>query len=157
MYLLDTDHCSRLIGNDPSIVKKLSELGDAFIATCAIVSGELIFMAHKSEYVDQNLQQVSALLRDIEVLPVDDEAARVYGRLKAAILDKFGPREKAKRRRFGIDELGFKDNDLWIAAVAKRDGLVVVSADGDFQRLRQVLDVAVEQWCRPDTDVPPTD
>jgi len=146
MYLLDTTHCSRLLQGHPEVTRKLQQLGDVFVATCAIVCGELIFMAHKSQCRDENLRRVQEFFGDIQVYPVDEQTADIYGRLKCAILDRFGPREKAKRRKARTDKLGFSENDLWIAAIAKQHRLTVVSADGDFRRMREAADVSLETW-----------
>ena len=54
MYLLDTNHCSRLIDNNPSISQRLVELGDAFVSTCVIVEGELAFMVGRSTRKTEN-------------------------------------------------------------------------------------------------------
>ena len=152
MYLLDTNHCSRLLQGHPAIVSKLQELGEVPIATCVIVRGELIFMAQKSEQKAENLHQVHQFLSDILVYPIDDETADIYGKLKAAILDRFGPREKAQRRKTETTKLGFSENDLWIAAVAKRYALTIVSADSDFERLKEVETLSIEQWWSPELD-----
>ena len=114
MYLLDTNHCSRLLQGHPAIVSKLQDLGDTPIETCVIVRGELIFMAQKSEQKAENLYQVHQFLSDILVYPIDDETADIYGTLKAAILDRFGPREKTQRRKTEMTKRGFSENDLWI-------------------------------------------
>jgi len=42
--------------------------------------------------------------------------------------------------------LGFQENDLWIAAVAQRHGLTLVTADSDFARLSRLSNMAVENW-----------
>jgi len=146
MYLLDTNHCSKLIDGNPEIVKRLTELGDAPVSICSIVCGELMFMAFKSERKDENLAQIRAFLDDIDIYPVDEKAAHVYGELKAAIISHFGPRNREKRRSAKIEDLGFTDNDLWIAAVAKSQDLTIVSMDGDFIRLKEVDDLSVESW-----------
>ena len=146
MYLLDTNHCSNLILGSPVIAQRLTELGSTSIATCVIVRGELIFWAEKSEQRVSNLQAVNEFLADIEVLPVDDAAADFYGGLKAAILDRFGPREKVKRRKVTTARLGFSENDLWIAAIAKRFGLIIVSSDSDFERIAEVTAIQLESW-----------
>jgi len=58
----------------------------------------------------------------------------------------FSPKDKSQRRIATTDKLGFKENDLWIAAIAKQHDLIVVSADSDFQRLRLVEDLKIESW-----------
>ena len=152
MHLLDTNHCSRLLQGHPVIIQKLKELGDAPLATCVILRGELIFMAHKSERNRENLHHVHQFLSDISIYPIDNETADIYGKLKALLLDHFGPKEKALRRKIELSRLGFSDNDLWIAAIAKRYDLIVVSADQDFQRLKDIAELTVETWWTPECD-----
>jgi tRNA(fMet)-specific endonuclease VapC len=149
VYLLDTNHCSRLIDRDPGVLQRLRELGDARVATCVIVRGELRFMVERSERRRENAAKVEALLRDMEVFPLDDAAADLYGQMKARLLAAWGPREKRARRRVRLDALGVSDNDLWIAAIAKRHDFVVVSADDGFERMKDIVDLAVERWWSP--------
>lgn len=146
MYLLDTNHCSKLIAGNLNIVNKLGELDDIPIATCVIVRGELVFMAHKSLQKTENLITIHNFLNDVDILPVDDTSADMYGKLKASIIDHFGPKEKEKRRKVEIEKLGFKENDLWIAAIAKSKGYIIVSTDSDFDRMKEVEDIKVETW-----------
>ena len=124
----------------------MEDLRYASAATCVIVQGELVYMAHKSDHPSANAERVSQLLRAIEVLPLDRDTADRYGELKAAVMTRFGPREKARRKRTRLAELGFQENDLWIAAVAQRHGLTLVTADSDFARLSRLSDIAVENW-----------
>jgi len=149
MYLLDTDHCSQLLANNPIVTKKLSDLEDVIVGTCVIVQGELVFGASISEQREINLHRIKEFLNDTDVYQIDQETADIYGNIKTAIFNHFGPKEKAKRRRFEIKELGIGENDLWIAAIAKRHGLIVVSSDGDFDRIREVEDLSVEKWWLP--------
>jgi len=55
MYLLDTNHCSRLILRDANLILRLSEIPDRNVATCAIVAGELINMVEQSQQRSQNI------------------------------------------------------------------------------------------------------
>lgn len=146
MYLLDTNHCSELIAGNSYIINKLMELDDTPIATCVIVRGELVFMAYKSARKTENLLSIQSFLNDIDILPVDNKAGDVYGKLKAALIDHFGPKEKEKRRNATIEKLGFKENDLWIAAVAKSHEYIIVSTDKDFVRMKEADDLRVESW-----------
>ncbi|HEV2722589.1 MAG TPA: hypothetical protein VG323_21380 [Thermoanaerobaculia bacterium] len=83
------------------------------------------------------------------MIPVSSSVASEYARLKSALLDRFGPRERGKRRNFDLAKLGFGDNDLWIASTAIDRGAVLVSADAAFARMASVVDLAVEDWTRP--------
>jgi tRNA(fMet)-specific endonuclease VapC len=145
-YLLDTNHCSFLLKGHPGLIRKMEELGDVPTVTCVIVQGELVFMAHRSDHPSANEARVHQFLRGIEVLPLDADTADSYGRLKAAVIERFGPKEKARRRRTPLAQLGFQENDLWIAAIAQRHGLKLVTADRDFARLSRLGDIAVENW-----------
>ncbi len=149
MYLLDTNHCSQLLANNPIVTRKLSDLGDVIVGTCVIVKGELVFGALISEQRETNLQRIKEFLSDINVYQVDQETADIYGKIKAMIFSHFAPKEKAKRRKFSEKGLGIGENDLWIAAIAKRHGLIVVSSDGDFDRIREVEQLSVEKWWLP--------
>ena len=104
-------------------------------------------MAQNSERKDENLKRFRDFLDDIEIYPIDEKTADVYGELKTSFMKCFGPREKRKRSKTKAHELGVDDNDLWIAAVAKQYGLTVVSGDKHFERIAQAdHDLGVENW-----------
>jgi tRNA(fMet)-specific endonuclease VapC len=149
MYLLDTNHCSRIIQGELSVIARLEQAGDAFVSICAIVAGELRFMVQKSDKKDQNLNIVNSFLENIRVYPIDSEVAKIYGDFKFNLYEHFGPKEKKKREQLKIHKLGFTENDLWIAATAKKNNLIIVSSDTDFKRMQEVLDIAVESWYNP--------
>ena len=151
MYLLDTNCCSKLLSNDSSVIEKLETLEDTPVSTCAIVRGELIYMAQNSERRDENLERFKSFLDDIEVYCVDDKTADTYGELKACLMKAFGPKAKRKRSKVKTRQLGVDDNDLWIAAVAKQHGLTVVSEDKDFERIAEADSaVRIENWSIPE-------
>lgn len=145
--MLDTNHCSRILKNDPVMAQKLREIDHEHIKTCFVVESELYFMAYRSEKTTENLFQVSDLLSVIEVIRCDSMVSRCYGELKAKVLDKFGPKEKSKRRKYTLQKTGISENDLWIASVALAHDLVVVSIDSDFQRIKEAeQNLKVESW-----------
>lgn len=146
VYLLDTNHCSRIIHGDTTIAGRVKTLSDPELTTSVTVRGELVYMMEKSQQRVLNLQRVQLFFRDIRVLPVDDETADIYGAFKAEIVRHFGPRERSKQRRARIEQLGVGENDLWIACVALQHGLTVVSSDSDFARMREVRAFALESW-----------
>lgn len=146
MYLLDTNHCSHAMSVNPVVVERLTVLTTEPVRTCVIVRAELMYMAYHSDRVQENVARALVFLSSIAVYPVDDDSADRYGQLKATLLDRFGPKVRAKRRHFNPHDLGFTDNDLWIAAIALRHDLTVVSSDSDFARIADVSDLRIESW-----------
>ncbi|MFN6567026.1 type II toxin-antitoxin system VapC family toxin [Dendronalium sp. ChiSLP03b] len=146
MYLLDTNHCSAIILGEPNVICRITEVGELNIATCVIVQGELTYMMENSAQRETNLVSLTEFIEDIRIYGVTEDTANIYGQLKAALMKQFGPKEKSKRRKTQVTDLGFDENDLWIAAVALQHGLILVSADRDFQRIQQVRTLSVESW-----------
>jgi tRNA(fMet)-specific endonuclease VapC len=136
MYLLDTNHCSYLIRKEAPVYQRAIAIGTENLATCVIVQGELIFMAENSERKQQNLANVINFIQYLRIYLTDETTAAIYGQLKAALINQFAPKEKSKRRKTKIRDIGFDDNDLWIAAIALQHNLILVSADSDFQRIQ---------------------
>jgi tRNA(fMet)-specific endonuclease VapC len=136
---------------DNTVVEALRLHSQVPAVTSAIVAGELRFMSSHSARPELNLSRVKAFLNGIQILDVDGSVAAAYGDLKAEVYARYGPKEKAKRRRTRIIELGFSDNDLWIAATAIHHGLTLVTADSDFKRLADVHHFSIETWWNPPT------
>lgn len=145
-YLLDTNHCSQIILQNLALLDQLLQHQNDRLFTCAIVQGELIDMAERSRNKTDNLALVKRFLNNIEVHPVTPEIADTYGYLRASIFEHFAPKDPSQRRQFQLRNLGFGDNDLWIAATAIRYGLTLVSRDSDFNRLQEVIKFPLESW-----------
>ncbi len=118
MYLLDTNHCSRIIQGDTTLLQRLQDRSKIGVATSVIACGELRYMARKSTQEQSNLERIEAFLRIIDIYGVNLAVANIYGNIKGDIINRLGPRDKAQRRRFTIQDLGVSDNDLWIASTA---------------------------------------
>lgn len=103
-------------------------------------------MAYKSEQKARNLAQINLFLEDIRIYRIDEVTANIYAEFKAEILEYFGPKERNKRRKIRIENLGIGENDLWIVAIALRNGLTLVSEDRDFQRMQAVKALPLESW-----------
>ncbi len=145
-YLLDTNHCSYIINGDSQIINALNTRADGVIGISIITYGELLYMTEKSKQKVQNRIVVEAFLADVDLYLIDEETAIIYSRIKAAVFNYFAPKDKNKRRRTDISDLGFSDHDLWIVATAIQHGLTLVSADSDFLRINQVQPFDLESW-----------
>ncbi len=146
MYLLDTNHCSRIIFGDSNLLQYIQTHNEVYISTSVVVCGELIYMAAKSNRNTINFQQVRLFLDTIDIYPINLPISQLYGNLKGKLVNAFGPKEKAQRRNFNLQVLGFGDNDLWIAATAIHYNITIVSTDNDFKRIQEVETLSLETW-----------
>jgi tRNA(fMet)-specific endonuclease VapC len=146
MYLLDTNHCSYIINNNPNVIKVLRSRFASEIGISIVTYGELLYMTEKSERKAQNLIAVQSFLAGVDLYFIDEETAILYSKLKTAVFTRFAPKDKSKRRSTSIGDLGFDDHDLWIASTAIQHSLILVSADSDFIRIQQVRSFPLKSW-----------
>ena len=146
MYLLDTTHCIDILNAKAYMIDKIEELGNLNLSTCVIVQGELLYGAFISDRVTENLNDIGEFLRNMIIYDLDRDTAIIYAKLKSAILNHFIPKARDKRRNTNIGSLGFKDNDLWISAIAIQYDLILVSKDSHIQRLNNIEGLKVESW-----------
>lgn len=92
------------------------------VATTVITLAELNASVLAAGSADVRARRLATLdaVADMVALPVDEEAARVWARLRVHLAEA--------GRRMGV-------NDLWIAAIAVSRGLPVVTQDDDFTAL----------------------
>ena len=149
-YLLDTNQVSKLLDNHPSVVNRVARVGIGNISISVIVCGELVFMARHSRHKVENLERISRFIHQIKVLPIDLDTSLLYGEIKENYLKRFGPKGLKERAKFPLEQIGLRDNDLWIASTVIRHDLTLVSADKDFSRIREVHDFELETWWKPE-------
>lgn len=134
MICFDTDVISAVIRGMPPapLVRRLALVPAAEQATTAITVGELVYGATRkgSPALVERVREV--VQRLVAVLPVDEQAAVQYGRLRARL-------ERAGRPLAGPD--------LWIAAVClARDATLVT---GNVKHFARVPGLRVENWLLP--------
>lgn len=102
----------------------------AEVATSVVTLAELQVGVLAAEASDVRAQRLATLdtLADMEILPIDEDAARAWARLRVHLA------ETGQRVRI---------NDLWIAAIAAGRGLPVVTQDGDFEPVAGVAGLSV--------------
>jgi len=125
-YLLDTNIIIALFATEAAVIQQLREASEVFIPSVAV--GELYYGVYKSRHINENLERITEFVARNVVLGCDAQTARSYGALKEGLRRKGRP---------------LPENDVWIAALAKQHGLVLVSRDGHFA---EVTDVEVEVW-----------
>ncbi len=100
------------------------------VATTVVTLAELhagVLAATTTEIRARRLATLESVA-DIELLPVNDEAARMWARLRIYLA------ESGRRVRI---------NDLWIAAIAASRALPVITRDDDFAALEGAANLTI--------------
>jgi len=129
-YLLDTNTCIRYLNGRPvSLRQRLQSLPPDEVAVCAPVKAELFYGAAKSTHSARTRAIQQAFLDPYVSLPFDDDAAQVYGLIRADLATRGTP---------------IGPNDLLIAAIALATGLTLVTHNTrEFSRVTGLL---IEDW-----------
>jgi tRNA(fMet)-specific endonuclease VapC len=133
-YLLDTDMCIYLLNGHPRVKARVAQVGIVALAVAIPTVGELYFGAYNSGRVEANVARVRAFLSPPgpRVLRMDAPAAEQIGRLKAIL--------RREGRLIG-------DIDLFIAGVAQRHGLTVVT--NNTSHVERIPELPLENWLEP--------
>ena len=132
MYLFDTDALSQIIKRSPSMtfIRKLASIPPEQQFTTTITIGEMVYGAYKSDRPEYFIDKLENLVwRNIQALPFDENAARVYGKVRA---------QMEKR---GIVLL---EPDLRIASIALQHNFTIIT--GNIKHFKKVPGLAVENW-----------
>ncbi len=124
--MLDTNTCIYAMSAAAGFQPKLP-LRDCVISI--VVLGELEFGVLRSRRVDHNRDALDQWLAAVQVMDMNSEVARHYGRIRtnlAAVGALIGP------------------NDLWIAAHAVSLGLPLITHN--LREFARVQDLSVETW-----------
>ena len=130
MYMLDTNICIYVLKNHSAKLKhKFKVSRDLCIS--AVTYAELCFGIENGDVSlrGKRREQFDAFTRLLLTLPLDDDAGRHYGRIRAHL--------KSKGSTIG-------NNDLFIAAHALSSGAVLVS--NNEREFKRVPGLVVENW-----------
>ena len=91
-FLPDTNVWIRHLNPAPSTVKtRLSAHAPSEIVLCDVVKAELYYGAYRSARREENLALLSILFSSIDSFPFDGEAARIFGELRADLMQRGTP------------------------------------------------------------------
>ncbi len=128
-FLLDTDTCVYLLNGNPSLKKKVEEVGVFSLAISNSVLAELYFGAYNSKKVEDNLKRINLFKKNLTILSDSQESALRFGKIKA------GLRSKGKI---------IEDFDILIASIAIVNGCILITNNTDhFERID---DLQIENW-----------
>lgn len=129
-YLLDTDICIYIRRERPTKVRaKMIRLPPESLALSVITWGELMVPVCKSPHPAAARQKLAELYESIAILPLPPAAAEAYAAIRSDL------------ERAGTP---IGPNDLWIAAHAKAEGLVLVT--NNEREFKRIKGLKVENW-----------
>lgn len=128
VYLLDTDTCIALLKKEPHVIQRLKEVGTYNCKISDITLAELFFGAYKSGR-QKHFDDVSEIVSLFESYAIH-------------CLNKYG------EIRWQLESKGLKigDMDLFIAATALEEGLIVVT--GNTEHFSRIEGLTVENWMK---------
>ena len=130
LYLLDTNVCVMYInGRSESVRDRILSTPTDEMAVCSIVKAELFYGAMRSNNSTRTLERQQGFLNRFTSFPFDDEAALIFGQIRAQL----------GRRGTPIGAY-----DLQIAAIALAHNLTLITHNtAEFSR---VNDLQIEDW-----------
>lgn len=134
MFLFDTDILSNIVRKDPSplLLRRLATVPAKQQFTTTITVGEMVYGAYKSKRPDYFLEKLARLLwPNIQILPFDERAAHVYGKLRAELEKRGAP---------------LTEPDLRIASIALVRNLALIT--GNTQHFSRVPGLRIENWLK---------
>jgi len=136
IYLWDTNTASAAMEEDSEVASHVARLAPTdTLAIASITRGEIVFGAARlpsSRRRSEIETKAAKLFAQVLCLSVTEAVADAYADIKAS-LEKTG-------RPIG------KENDLWIATVARSYDCVLVSSQRSFS---YVPGLSVEDWAKP--------
>jgi tRNA(fMet)-specific endonuclease VapC len=122
IYLLDTNVCvTYLRGKDVLLMQRVTAQQPTDVGLCSVVLAELYYGAALSNQPTMHKGKVQAFVRQFRSLPFDDQAADVFGGLRAHLVKLGTP---------------IGPYDLMVAAIALARSLTVVTHNtNEFNRV----------------------
>ena len=113
--LLDTNAVIALFAMNEGAVARIERAREVVVP--AVVMGELYYGARKSMRVSRNLECLDSSALKTCIIATDTDTAREYGQIKNELRSKGSP---------------IPENDIWIAALARQHGFILMSRDEHF-------------------------
>lgn len=129
-YLLDTNACIQFItGRSIPLRNQIITTSKSEIAVCSIVKAEMYYGSMRSQNPLKSLREKNEFLDQFQSLPFDDEAALIFGELRADLARKGTP---------------IGAYDLQIAAIALANDLTPVTHN--TKEFGRIGNLKIEDW-----------
>lgn len=131
-FLLDTNACIELVRKrSQRVLSRLRECRIGSVGISSITLGELYYGVARSADPQKNLIALTQFCAPMQILPFDDRAASVYGRVRA-----------------DLERSGFPAGPLDTLIAAHALSLAAVLVTDNEREFRHVGGLQVENWAR---------
>jgi tRNA(fMet)-specific endonuclease VapC len=114
-YLVDTNILIAFFKSDLQVIERFRKLNNINIPCISI--GELYFGFYKSEKVEENIDMLSNALFQYNICDITLKTTAFYGKIKLQLKKLGNP---------------IPQNDIWIAAIAQENDLIIATRDKHF-------------------------
>jgi tRNA(fMet)-specific endonuclease VapC len=129
-YLLDTNTIIYIRRHSPASVRdNLNKLQQGEAIVSVITYGELMYGVSKSSKKEEAIATLQEVMQILSLTPLPGAAAAIYGEIRAGL--------EAKGKIIG-------NNDLWIAAHALAERLILVT--NNEREFRRVKGLKIQNW-----------
>lgn len=128
-YLLDSDIIIYYLNGDQDITERISKVNVNKLYTSSINQAELFYGAYNSKHIRGNVDVIKRFLTFLEILPFEQNAADIYGKIKSNLKKK--------------GEL-IADMDLCIAATAISNKMTLVT--NNTKHFKRITELKLENW-----------
>ena len=145
-FLLDTSTISALRYKNHSLHQRVKTWRDAFheesLHISAVTVAEIetgLQLASPGALPGKRAKEIRKFMSNCMILDVDKNTSRIYGRIRAELFQRHGPRDSRGNiktrwvedlREFTVAKpLGIQDGDLWIVSTAIQYNLEFVTLD----------------------------
>jgi tRNA(fMet)-specific endonuclease VapC len=129
-YLLDTNVCIVYLNQPNSLVRKyLETFLPSDISVCSVVKAELFYGAMRSKNPERTYRLQEAFLNRFVSLPFDDDAAKIFGDIRARLSNLGTP---------------IGPYDVQIASIALANDLIFVTHN--TREFSRVEGLQLEDW-----------
>jgi tRNA(fMet)-specific endonuclease VapC len=129
-YLLDTNICIYIRRKEPKhVLDHFKSFASAEVGMSVVTYGELWFGVENSQHINKNHVILQGLIQLIEPLPLPTKAVEHYGKIRHDLTKK---------------GTIISNNDVWIAAHAMAENLILVSHN--LKEFTRIPHLKVESW-----------
>jgi tRNA(fMet)-specific endonuclease VapC len=130
IYLLDTNIVSYWMRGDGKLINRIKRQKPSDLSICTVTLAEIYYGIEKSPAKKKERRnKIEHIHSQLEVYPFDELAARQYSKIRTQL-------EK--------DGIVISERDLQIAAIARANKLVVVTANA--KEFNRIVKLEVEDW-----------